>query len=32
MALKYRLKEEPAEIGDVTISNGSKTTVTDIDA
>ena len=31
MALKYRLKEEPAEIGDVTISNGSKTTVTDID-
>ena len=31
MALKYRLKEEPAEIGDVKISNGSKTTVTDID-
>ena len=31
MALKYRLKEEPIEVGDVKISNGSKTTVTDID-
>ena len=30
MALKYRLKEEPIEVGDVEISNGSKTTVTDI--
>ena len=31
MALKYRLKEEPIEVGDVKISNGSKTTVTNID-